>query len=203
MLKLVGAYSSAFTRRVAISMQVIGIDYQHVPLQTFKDAETLRAINPLIKSPTLVFEDGQILQESSFILDYLDCITSRPIMPRDADGRLAAYRILSVGLLAADKVMALFIETRLRDQAQQIAKVIDRFEGQIRAALEVLEAEPLFANTAGEPPEHLDQPRITTAVVVDFVGRMMPHLISPEQYPTLYALSAQMERHAAFIATKP
>ena len=203
MLKLVGAYSSAFTRRVAISMRVLGIEYQHLSLQTFKDAEALRAINPLLKSPTLVFEDGTMLQESSFILDYLDCISEHPIMPRDAQGRLAAYQILSVAMSAADKVLALFIETRLRGEPLQVKAVIERCENQITAALGVLEAVPLFSVTEAEAPQCLDQPRITTAVIVDFVRRMTPHLISPERYPRLFALSAQMERHPAFIATKP
>ena len=202
-LKLVGVYSSSFVRRVAISMQVLGVPYEHVPLSAFRDVEALRAINPLLKAPTVVFEDGSTLQNGDYILDWLDQQTDQPLLPRETQARLANQRLLAVALLAAEKGLALVFEQMLRAKEMQNSKVVARLEGQLRAALDVLEHDARFAEIADQPPAQLDQVQITVPVVVEFLLSTYPHLIPAADYPRLMALSAQMEQHPAFIATRP
>jgi glutathione S-transferase len=190
-------------RRVAISMQVLGVAYQHVPLSAFRDVEALRAINPLLKAPTVVFEDGSTLQNGDYILDWLDQQTDKPLLPRDPEQRLANQRILAVALLAAEKGLSLVFEQMMRAKELQSSAVVARLEGQLRAALDLLEHDPRFAAIASEPPAQLDQVQITVPVVVEFLASTYSHLIPALEYPQLMALSAQMEQHPAFIATRP
>ena len=53
-MQLIGYLDSPFVRRVAISMQFLGIDYQHRELSIFRDFDEFSTINPLVKVPTLV-----------------------------------------------------------------------------------------------------------------------------------------------------
>ena len=64
MLQLIGYMDSPFVRRVAITMQFLGIAYNHRELSIFRDYDEFRAINPMVKVPTLVLEDGQVLIDS-------------------------------------------------------------------------------------------------------------------------------------------
>ena len=71
-MKLIGQYDSPFVRRVAVAMQMLGIAYDHWPWSTFGDADKVAQYNPLIRVPTLVLDDGEVLIESAAILDYLN-----------------------------------------------------------------------------------------------------------------------------------
>src|SRR5258706_5849852 len=67
---LIGQYDSPFTRRVAIALKLYGLAFEHRPWSTFGDADKIAPFNPLRRGPTLVFEDGGGLIESTAILDY-------------------------------------------------------------------------------------------------------------------------------------
>ena len=60
---LVGQYDSPPTRRVAISLLVLGIPFEHDTRSIFGDFDALRAINPLGRIPSLVLDDGTALVE--------------------------------------------------------------------------------------------------------------------------------------------
>ncbi len=74
---LIGQYDSPFTRRVAIALKLYGLAFEHRPWSTFGDADKIAPFNPLRRVPTLVFEDGEVLIESTAILDYLDEVSGR------------------------------------------------------------------------------------------------------------------------------
>jgi glutathione S-transferase len=69
---LVGMYDSPYVRRVAVSMEQLGVDFDHLNWSVGKDQAQLRTINPLGRVPVLVLPSGENLIESSMILDYLD-----------------------------------------------------------------------------------------------------------------------------------
>ncbi len=69
---LIGMFDSPFVRRVAVSMHLLGIPFEHRNWSVGKDFERIREFNPLGRVPTLVLDDGEALIESAAILDYLD-----------------------------------------------------------------------------------------------------------------------------------
>ena len=75
-MKLVGWLDSPYVRRVAITMQFLGIEYEHKKLSIFNEYDEFRRLNPLVKVPTLVFDDGGILVDSTLIIDHLESIAS-------------------------------------------------------------------------------------------------------------------------------
>jgi glutathione S-transferase len=74
-------------RRVAITMTLYGIPFEHCSLSVFRHMDAMRPLNPLFKVPMLTLPDGEKLYESAYLLDYLD--------------ELAAER----GLVAADPAL--------------------------------------------------------------------------------------------------
>jgi glutathione S-transferase len=69
---LIGMFDSPFVRRVAITLKLLGIPFEHGNWSVGKDFERIRHYNPLGRVPTLVLDNGEVLIESAAILDYLD-----------------------------------------------------------------------------------------------------------------------------------
>ena len=73
-MKLIGMLDSPYVRRVAISLDLYGVDFVHEPLSVFRSFDAFAQINPVVKAPTLVLDDGTVLMDSSLILDYLETL---------------------------------------------------------------------------------------------------------------------------------
>jgi len=69
---LVGMFDSPYVRRVAVSMEQLGVAFDHLNWSVGKDQAQLRELNPLGRVPVLLLPSGERLIESSIILDYLD-----------------------------------------------------------------------------------------------------------------------------------
>lgn len=68
-MQLIGMLDSPYVRRVAISLKLLGIPFEHQPLSVFRNISEFSQINPLIKAPTLVCDDGEVLMDSALILN--------------------------------------------------------------------------------------------------------------------------------------
>src|SRR6187397_2145144 len=73
---LIGQYDSPFVRRVALALRFYGLPFEQRPWSTFGDADKLAAFNPLRRVPTLLLDGGEVLIESTAMLDYLDELVS-------------------------------------------------------------------------------------------------------------------------------
>src|SRR3546814_2458887 len=63
-MKLVGMLTSPYTRRVAISLSELGVEFEHMPVSVFSDYAEFRALNPAVRAPTLLLDDGTLLTDS-------------------------------------------------------------------------------------------------------------------------------------------
>ena len=72
-MQLYYAEASPFARKVRILAQEVGLDdrIELIALNPWTD-ETLRAVNPLCKVPTLINDEGQAIYDSRVICIYLD-----------------------------------------------------------------------------------------------------------------------------------
>ena len=82
-MQLIGMLDSPYVRRVAISMKLMGIPFEHQSVSVFRHFERFREINPVVKAPTLVCDDGTVLMDSTLILDYLEGLAApgKRLMP--------------------------------------------------------------------------------------------------------------------------
>ena len=55
---LLGQYDSPFVRRVAITLRLYGIPYEHRRWSVWGDADKIAQHNPLRRAPTLLLDDG-------------------------------------------------------------------------------------------------------------------------------------------------
>ena len=53
-MKLIGMLDSPYVRRVAVSLQLLGLRFKHEPVSVFRHFDKFQAINPVIKAPTLI-----------------------------------------------------------------------------------------------------------------------------------------------------
>lgn len=200
-MKLVGILDSPYVRRVVISLQLLGIPFEHQALAVFAGFDEFRLINPVVKAPTLVFDDGEMLMDSTLILQYAEAMATsgRSLMPRDLAGQRHALRIIGLALAANEKSVQIVYERKLRPVEKQHGPWVERVTGQLLAAYEALEAafrqQPLAVGS-----KSIDQAGITTAVAWMFTQKMVPDVVSADAYPTLQAFSQQAEALREFKA---
>lgn len=196
---LVGQYDSPYVRRVAISLRVLGFDYEHDTRSVFADFDALRQINPVGRIPSLVLTDGEVLIDSAAILDWLDQTVGpeRALIPPGRAERRRALRLIALATGAIDKAGAAAYERIVRPSAFRWPEWIERCVTQARSAIAALAAEPW---SAAAP---LDQAQITTACMIRHVRMADPELLPPGRYPALDTLSERCEVRAEFRATYP
>lgn len=156
---LIGQFDSPFVRRVGIALEIYGFAYEHRPWAVFGDAERLAQINPLIRAPTLVLDDGVVLVETLAILDALDeqAPEDRLLIARSGSARRQVLRISAFAGGLSDKAIALFYEQNFHETSQP--SFLARLHSQIRDTIDMLEAERArLASTwwLGEQLTHAD-----------------------------------------------
>jgi glutathione S-transferase len=196
---LVGQYDSPYVRRAAVSLRVLGFDYEHDTRSVFADFDAMRATNPLGRIPSLVLDDGEVLIDSAAILDWLDQTVGpgRALLPAAGAERRRALKRVALATGAIDKIGAAAYERLIRPSALRWPEWIERCRTQGAGAIAALAAEPW-------PPEAaLDQAQITTACMIRYVRMADPEALPPGRHPSLDALSDRCEVLAAFRATWP
>jgi glutathione S-transferase len=198
-MRLIGMLDSPYVRRVAISLQLLGLRFEHQPLSVFRTFEEFRAINPVVKAPTLVCDDGTVLMDSGLILDYAQALAQRSLLAADLASRTADLRITGLALAACEKSVQIIYERNLRPAEKQHEPWVTRVTGQMLAAFEGLEAQltrrPLAAGNAA-----LTQAGVATAVAWFFTQQMLPELVPVARFPRLAQFSAAAETTAVFKA---
>lgn len=197
---LIGQYDSSFVRRVGIALALYGMPFEHRPWSVFGDADRIARLNPLIRVPVLVLDDGTVLTESHLILDYLDGLVppEQAMFPRSEPQRHRALRVAGLATGFADKGVSLFYEQRLHVQASDAW--VARCRAQLLGTLAVLEAD-----RAERPGEYwfggrIGHADIAVAAALRHVIEAHPGLVRPADRPALGAHAARMEALPVFQA---
>ncbi|MGJ3433425.1 glutathione S-transferase [Serratia sp. Je.1.23.a] len=198
-MQLIGMLDSPYVRRVAICLKLLEIEFEHRAISVFSGFDRFKAINPVVKAPTLVLADGQILMDSSLILEYAAGIapSGRALLPNQGAARLNALQLNGLALVACEKTVQIVYEQQLRPQEKQHQPWLDRVQGQLQAAYAELEKQ--LPQSAVSP--FMGSAEVSVAVAWGFTQLMLPGQISDQQHPTLAAFAAQAEQHPAFIST--
>lgn len=194
-MQLIGMLDSPYVRRVAISLQLLGLPFEHRSISVFRGLEQMRLINPVVKVPTLVCDDGAALMDSTLILDYLETLAGRSLMPAGITARRDALRLIGLGLAAMEKSVSIFYERMTRPPEKAHQPWVDRLTMQVHAAYDALEAA-----VAKQPPALDGQAGITVAVAWFFTQAVIADVVDAAKYPKLAALSAEAEKRPEYIA---
>jgi glutathione S-transferase len=130
-------FDSPFVRRVAVSMKMLDVPFQHSPWSVGRDFDRIRQYNPLGRVPALVLDEGEVLFESGAILDYLDeqVGPKRALLPIAGRDRREAWRLIALALGAAEKGREQVYESGFRPEDKRHAPWVDRCRMQMDAAL--------------------------------------------------------------------
>jgi glutathione S-transferase len=199
-MKLIGMLDSPYVRRVAISLHAMDIAFEHNPLSVFRTFDAFHAINPVVKAPTLVCDDGTVLMDSTLILDYIDTLyPEKSLMPNDLAARTSALRTIGLALAACEKSVQIYYEHNLRPAERQHQPWVDRTTAQLRDAYRCLE-DDLAAKPLSADANALTQAGITLAVAWYFTQQYLPGKILASDHPRIAAHADLMERTPAFLA---
>jgi len=201
-MQLIGMLDSPYVRRVAISLHVLGLPFEHRSVSVFGGYDEFARINPVVKAPTLVDDDGTLLVDSTLILDYLDrkVPAGRRLMPEEDRERVFALRVAGFALTAMEKTVQQVYERQLRPAERQHEPWFERVNGQMHAAYAVLEG--LLAGREGWLcAGRITQADITAAVAWRFTQHVLPGVAEAARYPAVAALSERAERLPEFVAT--
>jgi glutathione S-transferase len=196
---LVGQYDSPYTRRVAVSLGLLGFAFEHDTRSVFADFDSIRTINPLGRIPTLVLSDGTTLIDSTAILDWLDQQVGpeRALLPASGLARRDMLQRIALATGIIDKVMAVGYERLVRPERYRWPDWIARCRTQAEGGLVALAAH------AWPGDGRLRQDWITTACMMRYVRLADPDLLPPGRFPTLDTVSDRCEALPAFKATWP
>jgi glutathione S-transferase len=201
-MQLIGMLDSPYVRRVAIALIAARIPFTHRPISLFRHIDQFSKLNPLLKAPTLIADDGTALMDSSVILDYLAGVDPRiaAMTPSNAPARLRAMRATGLALTVMEKAVQRHYERALRPAEKRHQPWVDRVMGQLTAGMSALDAElPPSGWISGQ----LGLADISVACAFGFAEGVVADLVETSRYPNLAAYSARAEALPAFRAAPP
>lgn len=199
-MQLIGMLDSPYVRRVAISLRLLELPFEHRPVSVFRTFDEFRGINPVVKAPSLVCDDGEVLMDSTLILEHAEALAApRTLMPGAIAERQHALRLIGLALAACEKSVQIVYEHELRPAEKRHAPWLARVHGQLAAAYAELESElarrPLATDEAA-----LTQAGVTVAVAWSFTQMMLPGIVDAGQHATVAAFADRAERLPVFLA---
>lgn len=199
-MQLIGMMDSPYVRRTFISARLLGVELEHRPLSVFRHFAEFHGINPAVRAPTLLLDDGRVLVDSTLIIDYLESLDpTAALTPKDPSARLECLRMTGIALSLCDKAVQLYYEIGLRPEPLRWGEWITRLTGQLRDTAALLDRDCacpqgwLLGST-------LSQADVTAAVAWRFANHVLPHLLDAGATPGLAGLGERAERLAEFRA---
>jgi len=193
-MKLIGMLDSPYVRRVAVSLQLLGLEFEHQSLSVFSTFDQFQKINPVVKAPTLVCNDGLTLMDSTLILDFAEALAAgrKSLMPLNLNDRRHALRTIGLALAACEKSVQILYERNLRPVEKRHAPWVSRVTGQLLAAFEALESD--FATRQhATGSRDINQAGVSTAVAWQFAQQMLPDVVPASSFPNLQEFSQRVE----------
>ena len=203
MMKLIGALTSPYVRKVRIVMAEKKLDFQLLLEDPWGTDEVLKS-NPLGKVPCLVMEGGEAVFDSRVIVEYLDTLSPVgkliPAVGRER-AEVKTWEALADGVLDALILARLEANWPGRTKAQRSQAWIDRQMGKVHASLEAM------AKGLGEKPFcsgiHLSLADVAVGCALGYLDFRFADIDWRTAHPNLARLSEKLAQRASFADTRP
>jgi len=173
----------------------LGLDFEHRSISVFRHMDRFRAINPLIKAPSLVADDDTVLMDSELIITHLEDVAGRSLRPESGTARTHDLRTTGIALVACEKAVQIEYE-RKRPEAIRFEPWLERVRTQLGEALSLLDE--ICARDGEAASRHLTHGSIAAAVAVGFIRFTLNDIVDLSPYPALTAHADRCEATSAF-----
>jgi glutathione S-transferase len=202
---LIGMFDSPFVRRVAITMKLMEMPFEHANWSIGRDFDRIREYNPLGRVPTLVTDQGEKLMESAAILDYLDerAGAERALLPRSGPDRRQALNLMAMATGAAEKGVLQIYERVFRPEDKRHPPWADRCRVQMSGSLAAIDR---YLGERGVSQwlvgKRMTQADITAVCVFTFLNDALKVAADPVVFQSLGTLAARCESLPVFQETR-
>ncbi|WP_050421655.1 glutathione S-transferase family protein [Bradyrhizobium tropiciagri] len=200
-MKLIGPWLSGFTRRVGITLKLLGISFEHLAFHAYEQKELIRPFSPMVKVPALVLDDGTILYDSGSIIEYLHEAVGleRALLAPAGAKRRDALQFVGIASAIYAKLGDIYDES-LRPPEHRIATIVDSLCQQALAGLQMIESRAGGGWLVGGS---LSQADIMAVVTFQASLVFMPDVVNATAFPRLAGLAARAMEIEAFSSTFP
>ena len=203
-MKLIGAVTSPYVRKVRVVMAEKKLDYQFAPENVWAADTTIAQSNPLGKVPCLIMEGGEALFDSRVIVEYLDTLSPVgkliPSLGRER-AEVKTWEALADGLLDASILARLEATWDGRSKAQRSQVWIDRQLGKVSASLKAmgkgLADKPFCAGI------HLSLADIAVGCALGYLEFRFPEIAWRADHANLAKLQDKLMLRPSFIDSVP
>ncbi|MDO8773357.1 MAG: glutathione S-transferase N-terminal domain-containing protein [Burkholderiaceae bacterium] len=204
MLKLIGATTSPYVRKVRIVMAEKKLDYSFVQENVWAADTVISHANPLGKVPCLIMEAGEALFDSRVIVEYLDILSPVgkliPVSGRER-AEVKTWEALADGLLDAAILARLEATWDGRTPEQRSPAWIDRQMGKVHASLKAMSTgladKPFCAGI------HLSLGDIAVGSALGYLDFRFPAIDWRDEHHNLAKLQEKLMQKQSFIDTIP
>ncbi|MBC5763619.1 glutathione S-transferase family protein [Ramlibacter albus] len=203
-MKLIGATTSPYVRKVRIVMAEKKLDYQFVLEDVWSADTAIMQSNPLGKVPCLVMEGGEALFDSRVIVEYLDTLSPVgkliPAVGRER-AEVKTWEALADGVLDALILARLEGNWAGRTKAQRSQAWIDRQLAKTHASLKAM------SQGLGDKPFcagiYLSLADIAVGCALGYLDFRFPEIDWRTPYPNLAKLYEKLSARPSFADSKP
>ena len=203
MMKLIGALTSPYVRKVRVVMAEKKLDYQFV-LEDVWANEAIVKSNPLGKVPCLVLDGGEAVFDSRVIVEYLDTLSPvGKLIPPSGRERteVRTWEALADGLLDAAILARLEANWAGRSAEQRSQAWIDR---QMRSVHNALRSMNLGL---GDKPfcagNHLTLADVAVGCALGYLDFRFPQIDWRGSHPQLQRLFDKLAARPSFVDSAP
>ena len=203
-MKLIGAVTSPYVRKVRVVMAEKKLDYSFVAENVWSADTKIAESNPLGKVPCLIMEGGEALFDSRVIVEYVDTLSPVgkliPALGRER-AEVKTWEALADGLLDASILARLEATWDGRTKAQRSQLWIDRQLGKVTDSLKAM------STGLGDKPFcfgiHLSLADISVGCALGYLDFRFPQIDWRAAHPNLAKLQEKLMQRPSFAESAP
>jgi glutathione S-transferase len=203
-MKLIGAVTSPYARKVRVVMAEKKLDYQFILEDVWSAQTTIASSNPLGKVPCLIMEGGEALFDSRVIVEYLDTLSPVgkliPTVGRER-AEVKTWEALADGLCDAAILVRLertWAGRKAKERSEAwIERQLGKVHGSLKAMSQGLGERPYCAGT------HFSLADVAVGCALEYLDFRFPEINWREAYPNLAKLCEKLAGRNSFADTRP